>query len=434
MKNADYFKNKKITVVGLARSGLACANLLFDLGADVSVTDNQDNASTRLNVSKLKSVNIELEIGKHTPGFIKGRDLIIISPGVPDEALPIALAKELNIPLISEIEAGWILSPAEIVAVTGSNGKTTVTTLIGKVIEAGGRKAHVCGNIGNPFCGELSKIKSGDLVVLEVSSFQLETINKFKPKISVILNFSRNHLDRYKNMQEYLGAKKRIFMNQSDSDYLLLNKKDDVLRELGKEAKAKVVYFSEDANFNPNQAAVLAVGSVLGINKQTCMEVFKNFKGIEHRMEEVAQFNNIKFINDSKATTVDSCIWALKNILRPVILIAGGKDKGVDYSLMLESALGKVKEAILIGEAKKKIKDAIKGRLNVSEAVTLEEAVDKAFNKAEPGDCVLFSPMCSSFDMFSNYEERGMTFKKIVNDLVKNKSSLIDIGNKKHGP
>lgn len=425
MRNTDYFKNKKVTVVGLARSGLACANLLFALGAEVSVSDNRDNPQTRLNAAKLKSKNINIELGKHTPQFIIGRDLVIISPGVERGALPVSLARKSGIPVISEIEVGWILCPAEIIAVTGSCGKTTVATLIGRVLEAAGKKAHILGNIGSPFCGELPKIKPEDFVALEVSSFQLETIEKFKPKISVMLNFSPNHLDRYKDIGEYLEAKKRIFINQDSSDFLVLNKNDSALKGLAAEAKAKVVYFCESSRFNPNQAAVIAVASVLGINRETALSVFKDFKGIEHRMEEVAEVNNIKFINDSKATTVDSAIWALKNIERPVFLIAGGKDKGVDYSRILDFARGKVKEVILIGEAKEKIKEALEGDLSVEEAADLEEAVSRAFYKAGRGDCVLLSPMCSSFDMFSDYEERGRVFKEIVRNLAKKTKSLI---------
>lgn len=419
MRNTEYFRNKKVTIVGLARSGLACANLLYDLGADVSITDIQDSTITRLNVSKLKSKHIQVELGIHTDEFIRNRDFIIVSPGVHGNSLPLLWAKEFGVPLISEIEAGWILCPAKVIAVTGSNGKTTVTTLIGMAVEATGKKAFVCGNIGTPFCAELPKIGADDIVVLEVSSFQLATIDKFKPKISVILNFSRNHLDRHKNIQEYLDAKKQIFVNHDSSDYLVINQNDYILKDSAAAANSTVVYFSQTPEFNPNQAAVFSVCSILGINKEVVLDVFSKFRGIEHRMEPAGEVNRIKFINDSKATTVESCIWALQNISNPVILIAGGKDKGVDYSRILNSACGKVKEVVLIGEAKELIKKAINGRLNIEEAGTLEEAVNKAFYKAVPGDCVLLSPMCASFDMFSSYEERGRVFKEIVKKIVR---------------
>jgi UDP-N-acetylmuramoylalanine--D-glutamate ligase len=421
MRNADYFKNKQVVIVGFARSGLASANLLFDLGADVFVTDNQDNDFVRSNAAKLKSANIKLELGRHTKEFIENKDLLILSPGVPNNALPVIWAEQLKIPVISEIELAWILCPATVIAVTGSNGKTTVTTLIGRILEASGKKVFVCGNIGNPFAAEVRKMTENDFVSLEVSSFQLERINSFKPKISVILNFSRNHLDRYNDMQEYLAAKRRIFMNQDKTDYLVLNTEDPLSKELARQTTANVVYFSQRQDLNPNQAAALAVSSILGLKKEVCLEALRGFKGVEHRMEYVAQIKNVKFINDSKATTADSAIWALKNIDSPIILIAGGRDKGLDYGIILEPARGKVKEVILIGEAKQKLKEAFKGVLSINEAASLKEAVNAAFLKASPGDCVLLSPMCSSFDMFSDYEERGRVFKEAVRELAKDK-------------
>jgi UDP-N-acetylmuramoylalanine--D-glutamate ligase len=422
MRNTDYFKDKKVTVVGLARSGLACARLLSDLGAQVSVTDNQDSEPLRLNAEELKAKNIKIELGGHAQEFIKGRDVIVVSPGVSNTSLPIKWAQGFKIPIISEIEVGWILCPATIIAVTGTNGKTTVTTLIAKVLTESAKTAIACGNIGNPFCGELQKIEEHDFVSLEVSSFQLERIQKFKPKIAVILNFSLNHLDRYKNTAEYWEAKKRISMNQDSSDYLVLNSQDSLLKGLAKETKAKAVYFSEEKGPNPNQAAVLAVASILKIDKELVLRVFREFKGIAHRLEQVAGINNIKFVNDSKATTVDAAIWALKNTPESVILIAGGRDKGNDYSIILELAKKKVKKLILIGEAKKKMKNAFNNSLSLFEAATLEEAVQLAFRCASAGDCVLLSPMCSSFDMFSNYEERGAVFKKAVYGLVRDNS------------
>ncbi len=284
MRNINYFKNKRVVIVGLGRSGSSCANLLYDLGASVSVTDNQDNKSTRQNASRLKSKDIKAELGCHTPEFIKGNDIVVISPGVADTAPAIAWAKEFNIPVISEIEAASILCPAPIIAITGTNGKTTVTTLIGKVLEESGKKVFVLGNIGRPFSAEVEKIEAEDFVSLEISSFQLEHIETFKPKISVILNLSRNHLDRYDNMQEYLEAKKRMFRNQDKTEYLVLNFDDPVTRGLAKEAKANTVYFYKDKDLNPNQCAVLAVSSILGIDKALVLGVFRDFKGVEHRL------------------------------------------------------------------------------------------------------------------------------------------------------
>ena len=419
MLNTKYFKGKNVTIVGLARSGLACANLLHSLGARVCITDNKDNTQTRSFMVRLCSKDIQVELGTHSEDFIKQAELVIISPGVADNAQPIIWAKEFSKPVISEVELASMLCPADIIAVTGSNGKTTVTTLIGKIITEAQKKVFVCGNIGNPFSGEVEKLKKGDFVVLEASSFQLETINKFKPKIAVILNLTPNHLDRYKNIQQYLDAKKRIFMNQDKKDFLVLNADDPLLRAVAPESKSKVFFFNKQGTLNPNQNAVIAVGKILGIKLEKMLNVFQNFKGIEHRMEEVAEINGVKFINDSKATTADSAIWAISNISTPIILIAGGRHKGINYRVILDAAKNKVKQAILIGEAKDIIAIDLEGAFPIDKVNTLKEAIIRAYESAKSGDHVLFSPMCSSFDMFKDYEQRGEAFKKIVLDLAK---------------
>jgi len=423
MFNNRYFENKKIVIIGLARSGVACANLLHKLKAAVSITDNVDNLQTQEACTKLSSHKISVELGKHSPGLIKQADLVVVSPGVRLDAEPVKWAKEFNKPVISEIEVASLLCPAPIIAVTGSNGKTTVTTLIGKILTEAQKKVFVCGNIGNPFCGEVENIKEDDFVVLEASSFQLETIRDFKPKIAVILNVTANHFDRYNNMQEYLDAKKRIFMNQDKDDSLILNKDDPLLKDIAAEAKSKVIFFTRENGLNPNQSTVFSVGKILGINKEVILKVFDEFKGIQHRMEEVCNISGIKFINDSKATTADSAIWAIENINQPVVLIAGGKHKGIDYRVILQAAKTKVKHAVLIGEAKEIIAADIGEQIPVEKALNLKEAVDKAFSLAKPGYCVLFSPMCSSFDMFKDYEDRGRIFKKIVLELKAKESS-----------
>jgi len=419
MLNTKYFKDKSITILGLARSGVACANLLHSLGACVRVSDIKDNAQTRSHACLLSSKDIQFELGTHSESFIKQADLIVISPGVPGNAQPIIWAKDFAKPVYAEIEIASMLCPGEIIAVTGSNGKTTVTTLIGNILKAAGKRVQVCGNIGNPFSSEVAKMGQGDFVVLEVSSFQLETIKDFKPKIALILNLTPNHLDRYSDMQEYLAAKKRIFLNQDHSDFLILNGLDAQSLGIAKQAASKVNFFTKESGLNPNQAAVFKVGQILGIDKQKMLDVFREFKGIEHRMEEVAVINKIKFINDSKATTADSAIWALNSISSPVILIAGGRDKGIDYGVIAQAAKNKVKQVVLIGEAKDKIASCLGGQFKIEKVDSLEEAVNKAYSFAGPGFSVLFSPMCSSYDMFADYEDRGRVFKKIVLDLAK---------------
>jgi UDP-N-acetylmuramoylalanine--D-glutamate ligase len=410
MRNRDLFKEKNILIIGFARSGIAAAKLLHDLGANLWITDNQDTPALRASVSLLKSKDINIELGVHSRNFVEGKDLVVISPGVPDQSSPVIWAKEMKIPVISEIELSWRLCPAKVIAITGTNGKTTVTTLIGKVLQAAGKKVFTCGNIGKPFSSELEKMNEGDFVSLEISSFQLEYTDTFRPKISVILNLSRNHLDRYDSMNDYLAAKKRIFRNQ-----------DPVIRELGKESKARIVYFRKEEGLNPNQSAVLSVASILGIEKKFALGVFEQFKGVEHRMEEVLRLRGIKFVNDSKSTTTEATIWALNNLSGPAILICGGREKGNDYKPVAQLASGKVKRAILIGEAKDRIEEAFKGVVGTDIALSLEEAVKKAYGLAEEGDTVLFSPMCKSFDMFSNYEERGRIFKELVLELSKTK-------------
>ncbi|MBN2831018.1 MAG: UDP-N-acetylmuramoyl-L-alanine--D-glutamate ligase [Candidatus Omnitrophica bacterium] len=417
MKNTDYFKGRRVLVIGFGRSGLSSANLLSELGSQVKVTDSQDNPLTRQNLKRLNSKDIKVELGRHSREFLAGIELIVVSPGVANDALPLLWGKEAKIPVIGEIELAWRLCPAQVIAITGTCGKTTVTTLVGRLIEAWGKKVFTCGNIGNPFTQEVGKMQEGDFVSLEVSSFQLEAIDGFKPKISMILNLSRNHLDRYNGMQDYISAKERIFKNQGPSDYLVLNYDDEAVRNLSSKACAKTVYFKKEEGLNPNQSAVLKIAEILGIDKRLAMDTLADFKGVEHRMEEVMDLRGVRFINDSKSTTTEATVWALNTLSCPAILISGGREKGNDYSRVLDIARRKVKNLVLIGEASDRIHSVFSGSINVSRADSLRDAVEKAFNLSKSGDCVLFSPMCKSFDMFANYEERGRAFKALVGEL-----------------
>jgi UDP-N-acetylmuramoylalanine--D-glutamate ligase len=413
MINQHYFRDKKITVVGLGRSGFACARLLYNIGAQVSVTEKSQDSQVMGYASGLP-LSIKQELGRHTLEFIRGRDLIITSPGVDEKSEPLLWARQLGIPVISEIECAWCLCPGRIVAVTGTNGKTTTTTLIGRVLEAAGYKAFILGNIGNPFSAEVAKIQPRDFVSLEVSSFQLETIRTFRPKFSVILNFAPDHLERYSDLSKYLSAKSRIFMNQEESDYLVLNRSDPLVCDLAKRAKAKVAYFDSSPGLNPNFAATSAVATILGIDVNLCAGVFRTFKGLPHRLERVAEFKSREFINDSKATNPDATAFALRNISKPVILIAGGRDKGFDFSLIEDLIRQRVKVLILLGEVKDKIKQVFQKGLPLREVSNLTEAVEFAFKLSKEGDCILLSPMCSSFDMFRDYEQRGEAFRQAV--------------------
>lgn len=414
------YKNKKVVVVGLARSGVAASFLLKSLGAEVFVSDSSSNDKLKELAGGLIKEGIKVELGAHTLDFIRDKDLVVISPGVSDRSQAVIWAEQFKIPIISEIELAWQNCPAKVIAVTGTNGKTTVTSLIAEVIKAYGNKSFALGNIGRPFSSEIPNLKSEDFVSLEVSSFQLERIDKFKPNVAVILNLTCDHLDRYKDMSEYLRAKERVFLNQDQNDYLILNYDDPALKALAKGLEPRVIFFSlrdNPHNLNPNQLAVMAVASALGIPENICLSVFRDFKGVEHRLEQVRVLNDIKFINDSKATNVDSAAWALRNTRGQAIMIAGGRDKNIDYGAISDLIRDKVKLLVLIGEAKEKIRSALGGVLPIKEASTLDEAVNLSYAQAKSGDCVLFSPMCASFDMFENYEHRGKVFKEIVNKL-----------------
>ncbi|MFH0941329.1 MAG: UDP-N-acetylmuramoyl-L-alanine--D-glutamate ligase [Candidatus Omnitrophota bacterium] len=414
------YKNLKVTVVGLARSGMAAARLLKESGALVSLTEKNNTPVLEKLAVQLKAEGIGVELGSHSRSFVEGRDFIVISPGVRPDADPVKWARESGIEVISEIELAFSFCQAPVIAITGTNGKTTTATLIGEVVKAAGVKAHVLGNIGTPFSSAVLSIRKEDIVSLEVSSFQLEAIKDFRPKIAVILNLTPDHLDRYKTVAEYLDAKKRIYMNQDKDDFLILNYGDNALRKTAAEAKSKVVFFNKEEwekDFDQNQMSVLAVAEALGIKRSVCLEVFKKFKGVEHRMEFVRELRGVEFINDSKATNIDSTVWALKNIRKPAVLIAGGRDKGSDFASIKDLVKNKVREVVLAGEASGRIAAAWDGVVPICRVKTFPEAVKAAYQKARPGEMVLFSPMCKSFDMFTDYEHRGRVFKEIVGKL-----------------
>ena len=411
-------KDKKVTVLGFSRSGLAAVKLLLEKKAKVFISDNQDSPKVRENIDQLGKSPVQFELGGHTKDFIKDSTYVVTSPGIDNKAEVLCWARELNIPVVSEIELGFFYCPAKIIAITGTSGKTTVTHVTSLIFKKAGFNSFALGNIGNPFCENITKITDRDFVCLEVSSFQLENVVSFKPKVSVILNISANHLDRHADFNEYFAAKKNIFLNQDKEDYLLINYQDKLLRTLEKETKAKVIFFNRDnEEFNINQSACLAIASVFGIDKKICLEVFSQFKGLEHRQEWVKSVRGVDFINDSKATTLDATVWAFENIKKPIILIAGGKDKGIQYELLNPYLEKKAKAVVLIGQAKDKIRKAFKVNIPIQDELTLEGAVKTAFRFAGIGDCVLFSPMCASFDMFTDYQERGKLFKEAVNKL-----------------
>ncbi|MFH1853825.1 MAG: UDP-N-acetylmuramoyl-L-alanine--D-glutamate ligase [Candidatus Omnitrophota bacterium] len=415
---------KNVIVVGLAKSGVAASRLLAERGDTVFITEIKDNPEIRSSVDLLIKENVvskdNIEIGSHAAGFIKKAGLMVVSPGVAINSPIVRLANDRNIPVIGELELAYSMCKAPIIAVTGTSGKTTVTTLIGQMLKRQGLDAVVCGNIGNPFCGEIKKIKKNSIVVLEASSFQLECVKTFKPWISIVLNISDNHLDRHKDLEEYISLKARIFLNQDKDDFTFLNKKDKILKSLIPGIKSKVEFFNEYKDFsgrhdvrNENYLAAMSAASLAGAGEEAMLEVISGFNGIEHRLEHVAMVKGIYFINDSKATTVSSVEWALKSLDGRIILIMGGRYKGGDFSRLEKSINEKVSRVIAIGEARPRIKKDLSRLDNVFEEEDLEDAVRNAFNNAAEGDKVLLSPGCSSFDMFKNYEERGKAFKEL---------------------
>jgi len=435
-------KNKKVTVLGAQRSGLAVAKLVMNKGGVPRISERKRQNELDEEIKhQLDQLNMDAEFGGHTKAFVEASDLIVLSPGVMLNAPAVQWAKVKNIPVLGEVEFAAQFCKKPIIAVTGSNGKTTVSSLIYELLKEANYSACLCGNVGFPFCDYIYELDHIDYVVLEVSSFQLESLLEreskfrnrssngsmsfvgFKPFIAILLNFSQNHLDRHKDLDEYFKAKTRIFLNQDRNDYALLNRRDQRLSDLMIDMKAQSVYFNEegsgDRTFsqNPNNLAVLKVAEILDINEEVCKKVIKGFKGVEHRLEWVRTLAGVDYINDSKATTAEASQWALRNIEGPIVMICGGRDKNIDYSVLTGQIQSKVKKMFVIGEAQQKIKKTFDHVVGVEVCEGLDRAVEKARQAAQRGDHVIFSPMCASFDMFLNFEERGQVYKRLVNQL-----------------
>ncbi|MEK6546193.1 MAG: UDP-N-acetylmuramoyl-L-alanine--D-glutamate ligase [Nitrospinota bacterium] len=444
-------KNKKALVVGLARSGISAANLLCRLGARVTITDEKRESELSENIRKLTK-GISLKLGGHNGVDIAKVDLVVISPGVLWDSPFLNRIRENGIRIISEVELAFKYIKAPLIAVTGTNGKTTTTTLIGEMLKKDDRNVFVGGNIGNPMCEEVLNGSSSELILSEISTFQMEGIETFKPHISVILNITPDHMDRHKSMAEYIALKKRVFINQNKRDYTVFNMDDKITAALSNEGKGERIFFSRIREVDngafvrgnniifrrnrkeeivstlkdlkiigvhniENTLASVAVGGICDIPPRLMREVISEFSGIPHRMEFVREIEGIKFINDSKGTNVGATIKSIESFNEPIILIAGGKDKGSDYLPLKPLIEDRVKFLILIGEAKKKMASVMNGFGNILNAESFEEAVNEAFDKAEKGDVVLLSPACASFDMFRDYEDRGEQFRKIVESL-----------------
>ncbi|MBI5044146.1 MAG: UDP-N-acetylmuramoyl-L-alanine--D-glutamate ligase [Nitrospirae bacterium] len=449
-------KNKKALVVGLARSGVSAVRLLLREGAKVTVTDTAGKDRLADAISLLKGLNISYELGVHNPETFLRSDLIIISPGVPYKSEYLLKAKEKGIPVISEIELAYDFLKAPVIGITGTNGKSTATTLTGGLIKTYKRNVFVGGNLGTALSDAVLSDKKWDAAVAEISSFQLETIKDFKPMTAVLLNITADHLDRYDSMDEYVWAKARLFENQGKDDFAILNADDSYTSDIIKNIKSDIILFSRlksvergvyikggDIVSNisgkdeiviktdelgikgvhniENAMASIAAAQLSGCPVEFMRPALKRFAGLEHRLELVKIIDDVKYINDSKGTNVGAVVKSLEGFSEPVILIAGGLDKRGDFTPLKNLVKEKVKCLILIGKAKDKIADILGDLTDTLFAQSLEDAVNIASHKADRGDVVLLSPACASFDMFKNFEERGRVFKEAVSRLAGSK-------------
>ena len=447
--------NKRVLVVGLGKSGVASALFLKAHGARVTVSDIKSGDELRNEIPVLLDHGITVETGGHGERTFRGQDLIVVSPGVPVDAPPLAQARTLGEAVVGEIELAAQFLPGPIVAITGSNGKTTTTTLTGEIMTASGFPALVGGNIGTPAISLAERATPETVIVLEISSFQLETIQTFRPKVAVVLNVTPDHLDRHRTFEVYVDAKARIFENQKSGDFAVLNADDPTCVALGSRTRAQVFWFSRQKEVDrgawvregnimfrdgeqqreimqvseiplkgahnlENVLAAVCTGALMGCAPEKIRQAVHEFKAVEHRLEFVATIRGVDYYNDSKATNVDATIKALESFPANIHLILGGKDKGSDYSVLNDLLRQRVKRVYTIGAAAAKIESQIKG-IEVVHAETLENAIRKANAVAQAGDVVLLAPACASFDQFKNYEQRGQVFKDIVRALMAEK-------------
>ena len=445
---------KRILVVGMARSGIAVAKLLCKAGATPILNDSKEEASFGQALDELRSLPCQWRLGRPAMELLDEAEGVVISPGIPDTAPFVVKAREMGLEVIGELEMAFELSRGITVAVTGTNGKTTTVSLLGEMFKNAGKVAHVVGNIGYPYSAAGLESHDEDVMVTEVSSFQLETIMDFHPNVSAILNITPDHLDRHKTMECYIEVKEGIAKNQTEEDTCVLNYDDAVLREFGQDLKPKVIFFSsrhtldeglyldgetivwkegskvtEIINVNElkllgrhnheNVMAAVAISSKMGVPMDTIRKVLREFKAVEHRIEFVTERFGVKYYNDSKGTNPDAAMQAIKAMPGPTLLIAGGYDKHSEVDEWIESFDGKVRYLVLIGQTRDKIADCAKkhGFTDIMYAEDLLEAVQVCASYANIGDNVLLSPACASWGMFKNFEERGEKFKEYVRSL-----------------
>lgn len=436
----------KILIVGLGASGIATAKFLHSKGKQIALADEKPEKALAAATEALKGIPFTGHFGPHRREDFLAYPMIVLSPGVDTELPILKEAREKGVRIIGEIELASLFVSEPIIAITGTNGKTTTTTLIGEIFKKAFGSVFVGGNIGNPFINYVSEDKPSPHIVLEISSFQLETIETFRPNTAILLNITEDHLDRYRNYKEYKEAKYRIFDNQREEDYALIN--TNILPVI--KGKPKVLPFStvqelSEGAFTKNGSlyvrlrgheyiykrdispligihntenilTALLTAHIYNIEQAVIEEALREFNGLSHRVEHVRTIEGVRFFNDSKATNVDATKRALESMDGKIVLIAGGKDKGGSYDAITEVA-GKVKALIVIGEAKEKIIGELGNSMKTYAEDTMETAVRKALEISENGDIVLLSPMCSSFDMFQSYKDRGNTFRRIVESL-----------------
>lgn len=458
MPGSMELRKKRVLVVGLARTGVATA--LFCAGHNAIVTATETRAESELGdaPAKLRAAGVALELGGHTEKTFLAQDLIIPSPGVPADDAFLLLARSKGITIWSEIELAYRFLEGKLIGITGSNGKTTTTTLVHHILKAAAMQAYLAGNVGTPLISEVEKMDAGSVAVAELSSFQLELIEKFRPNIGALLNLTPDHLDRHKTMEAYAAAKARIFENQTELDAAILNA-DDAASAKYAPKKPQMFWFSRKkqvahgaclrgeeivvvhdgkeesvmkaaeiplagAHNLENVLAAVIIARLAGVDTGTIAKAVKSFAGVEHRLEFVADVRGVRYYNDSKATNVDATLKALDAFPGRILVILGGKDKGSDYTVLQKPLRERAILALLIGAAADKIEKQIAGSVAIERAGTLERAVEAASLAARSGDVVLLAPACASFDQFENYEHRGRVFKQLVRSIEKSAAGI----------
>lgn len=444
--------NKKVLVFGSGLSGTGAVGLLTEHGADVVLYDGNEKLD-KAELAGRVGRDVQIILGPFPEELLQTLDIVVLSPGVPTDLPVVRQMFERGIEVIGEVELAYAFGKGDVLAITGTNGKTTTTSLLGEIMKNDKEEVYVVGNIGNPYTVAAGEMSDNAVAVAEMSSFQLESIVSFRPAVSALLNISPDHLNRHHTMEAYIEAKKNIARNQTEDDWCILNYEDEVTREFGKNVRAQVLYFSSQRKLergiylddgmivykNPeeirichveelqllgthnyeNVMAAVAMAAVYGVPMDRIRESVKAFKGVEHRIEFVTEKDGVAYYNDSKGTNPDAAIKGIQAMNRPTILIGGGYDKDSSYTEWIESFGGKVRRLILLGATKEKIAEDAEscGFHDYTFADTFEEAVLMSAEIAGPGEAVLLSPACASWDMFPNYETRGDKFKEIVNSL-----------------